>query len=188
MTGPGPIGLPRAGRCGDTERKATDMIDRLRTIPGRRPRWGRILVPGVGAALTLVLALAGPASAAALPYDNTNPATTGCSGSGYTVGTRNIVSVSGQVIGRVELRYSSVCGTNWGRTTSTIGTRPLLTWVVRQADGVTTYGGPGGDPGPYTATSAFSDQVYGNGYVVCAWGALPDPWNGGNYTGTNYCA
>lgn len=166
------------------------MINALR-------RW-KLLPVSLGVVLATLPALAGsasataprpggPVTAAVLPYDNTNPSGTGCAGSGYTVGSRNIVSVTGQVIGRVELRYSSACGTNWSRTVSTIGSRPLLTWVVHQVDSATTYGGPGGDPGPYTGTSAFSDQLYGNGYVVCAWGALPDPANG-NYTGTNYCA
>jgi hypothetical protein len=163
------------------------MIDKLRRSGSRR-RWPRVLVPALGAALALVLGLAGPASAAVLPYDNTNPSSTGCAGSGYTVGTRNIVSVTGQVIGRVELRYSNACGTNWSRVTSTIGTQQLLVWVDRPVDGATTWGGPGGDPGPYASTSAFSDQLYGNGYVVCALGYLPDPWNGGAYTGNSFCA
>ena len=166
------------------------MIDKFR----RRV----LLLVGLAAVLATLPALAGtasaaparpggPVTAAVLPYDNTDPSATGCAGSGYTVGSRNITSVTGQVIGRVELRYSSACGTNWSRVVSTIGSRPLLAWVVRQVDGVSTAGGPGGDPGPYSGTSAFSDQLYGNGYVVCAWGALPDPANG-NYTGTNYCA
>jgi hypothetical protein len=87
-----------------------------------------------------------------------------------------------------ELRYSNACGTNWSRVTSYIGSTSLLTWVTRTDDSVTTSGGPGGDPGPYYGTSAYSDQLYGNGHTVCAWGVLPDPNNGGNYVGTDYCA
>jgi hypothetical protein len=158
-----------------------------RSKRGRRRRLASVVVAAVASAIALV-GLAGPASAANLPYDNTNPVTTGCAASGYTVGSRSITSISGQAIGKVELRYSSACGTNWSRVTSYIGSTSLLAWSTRSFDGVTTYGGPGGDPGPYYGTSAYSDQLYGNGYTVCAYGALPDPNNWGNYAGTNYCA
>jgi hypothetical protein len=82
--------------------------------PQRRIRHRRITVMLTALATMLVLlGLATPASAASLPYDNTDP--TGCVNKyTYTVqGSGQIRSSTGQVIGIVEMRYSPTCGTKW---------------------------------------------------------------------------
>lgn len=181
---------PFTGRWWGKRVQATADVASPGSADRRRRRFRQVTLTGLAAAsaAAATLALAGPASAATLPYDNTSPTATGCVSSAYVVGPRVITSSNGQAVGRVELRYSSGCGTNWSGVVSYIGVQPLLAWSVRQADGATTWGGPGGDPGPYSSTTAYSDQLYGRGYVVCAWGAIPDPNNGGAYTGSNYCA
>lgn len=135
----------------------------------------------------VLVSLASPASA--LAYDNTDPgaSATGCAGSASTLLSKGVNSSTGQVIGLVELRYSSSCGTKWARITSYIDYRNLRTWSERWSDWASTHGGPGGDPGPYYGTSAYSDQLYGNGYTVCAYGGLPDP-NNGVYAYAQACA
>lgn len=130
-----------------------------------------------------VAVAAAPASAATYPYDYTNPASTGCSNSGGPAnGAASTVpiydpEISGDVLGYVELRWSTGCTTNWSRVSIRSGAAygvpaaGIRTWAHRQADGADTQGHDG-DPGPYYAASAYSDQLYGNGLRVCAWGQL----------------
>jgi len=134
------------------------------------------------AALAVVLVMPSVARASNLPYDRTDPVQTGCANNAYTVGSNNLFTPSGQLVGRVELRYSTTCHTNWARVISYVGSRQLLTFSVRVFDGVSTWG-YGGDPGPFTGTSAYSDQLYGYNTTVCAYGAINGmtPWN-------RYCA
>ena len=55
-------------------------------------------------------------------------------------------------MGRVELRYSTNCHTNWARVISSIGSQGLLTYSYRPSDGATTWGSDG-DPGPFYGLS-----------------------------------
>jgi hypothetical protein len=95
-------------------------------------RFNRILVIAA-----LFGSLAAPASALALTYDNTDPATTGCSSGAYTL-TYSPVSRkdNGVVVGTVELRWSPSCHTAWSRFTPTGGTYPVFASVdaVRPSD------------------------------------------------------
>lgn len=75
-----------------------------------------LFVAAVVSALCLTTAL--PASAAPPygQYDYTDPAQTGCSASAITIWSKDLRHpVSGVVNGRMEVRYSTVCETNWVR-------------------------------------------------------------------------
>lgn len=66
-----------------------------------------------------------------------DPIQTGCSASASTILSTGIFSDSGNQIGTVNLRFSSVCQTNWAQVVSSIGTVPMETAVLRAsgADG-----------------------------------------------------
>jgi hypothetical protein len=53
--------------------------------------------------------------AQALPYDGTDPATTGCSASARTPYYRVFADFIGQYLGEIQLRFSSSCQTAWAR-------------------------------------------------------------------------
>jgi hypothetical protein len=60
----------------------------------------------------------------ALPYDGTNPGTTACGDGSHTVyvlDSENILSATGAVIGKVELRQSVHCATVWSRVYNLTG-------------------------------------------------------------------
>jgi hypothetical protein len=107
---------------------------------------------------------------------------TGCANSAYTVASEPILdplasTPQGATIGRVELRYSTTCHTNWARVDSYIGSRWMEAFAYRPADRVSTLGA-GGDPGPWNGTQVYSDQLYGYNTVVCAYGTLYGYWGG----------
>lgn len=84
----------------------------------------------VGATLWAATA-AGPAFA--LQYDDTNPGVTVCGDGSHPVsilGSANILSAAGAIIGRVELRQSVFCGTAWSRvynlTSGSVSVRETL--------------------------------------------------------------
>ena len=64
-------------------------------------------------------------------YDGTSPEATGCANSAITKCSASVKTSSGAVVGTVQLRYSTSCGTVWGKTTSNIGTAYLYTQVNR---------------------------------------------------------
>jgi Protein of unknown function (DUF2690) len=63
--------------------------------------------------------------------DGLDPAAVGCSADAYTVQT----AVFGNSY--VELRYSPMCGANWGRVTSRVGLTSLVIRTQRLSDGLT---------------------------------------------------
>ncbi len=71
--------------------------------------------------------------------DGKDPKDKHCDTDAYTVekGTAEIKDDSGKVIGKVELRYSPRCKTNWCRVTSLIGAASLAGNVKRQSDNFT---------------------------------------------------
>lgn len=103
-----------------------------------------------------------------------DPNATGCSADATTLLSKNIVNSSGQSIGKIELRWSPTCQTNWARVTSFIGSAPLGASVEREA----------GVDGPFaeecvptcdtfvTATSAFTDMVWAPDVAASATGAV----------------
>ncbi len=86
-----------------------------------------------GAILSLIGSLGLPGSAAALPYDGTNPGATPCGDGSHPVvvlDTAYIYSAAGTRIGRVELRHSPFCATVWSRvyneTTTSLNLRETI--------------------------------------------------------------
>jgi Protein of unknown function (DUF2690) len=100
--------------------------------------------------------------------NGTSPETTGCAASASTLASHQIYDrYTGANIGYVELRGSSVCKTRWARTTSRIGSQPLLEEVDR-SDGKFYMDQD-------IATSGYSPQVYvGTTYTATACGAIYD--------------
>ena len=150
----------------------------------RTMRWnikrGLLLAATLGATACSLGSFAGVASAA--PYDRTDPVTTGCSNSAITLASTPILdplasAFSGATIGRVELRYSTACRTKWARIDSYIGGRWMEAYAARQ-DGVNTWGAGGDGVQAFYGTQVYSDQLYGDGMRVCAYGRLLGYWGG----------
>lgn len=64
-------------------------------------------------------------------YDGTSPETTGCANHAVTKCSAPVKTSFGAVVGTVQLRYSTTCGTVWGKTVSNIGAAYLYTEVDR---------------------------------------------------------
>lgn len=78
----------------------------------RAPRLGlSIAAAGIAIGMGATPALA----AYVIPYDGTNPVSTGCANSAYTVKAWPMISTAGARIATAELRYSTTCRTNWVR-------------------------------------------------------------------------
>lgn len=92
-----------------------------------------------------------------------DPVATGCSASASTILSGGIFNNSGQRIGTINLRYSSVCQTNWAQTVSSIGSTPIQALVSREsgADGSGIIEcEPTNCSSFVTATSVFTDMVW----------------------------
>lgn len=59
-----------------------------------------------------------------------DPIAMGCSNDAYTVTSADIKNGSGQTIGRVDLRWSPSCQTNWGRVVSYVGSANLFVMLT----------------------------------------------------------
>jgi hypothetical protein len=85
-------------------------------------------------ALTLSLFFSTPPVAAAgcsgTGCDGKDPVQMGCSGDAYTVNSADIRNSSNQVIGRVDLRWSPSCKTNWGKVVSYVGSANLFVMLT----------------------------------------------------------
>ena len=103
-----------------------------------------------------------------------DPTATGCSASASTVLSRGIFNGS-QRIGTINLRFSSVCQTNWAQTVSSIGNVPMFAQVTRIS----------GTDGPFaqecepvgcasfiTTSTAFTDMVWAPDVPVQAVGSI----------------
>jgi hypothetical protein len=139
-------------------------------------------VTAVVASVGAIVALAQPASA--LTYDYTNPTTTPagnpCSNSaGPANGAASTLAiynpqVAGEVLGWVDLRWSTSCTTNWSRVRRSDSPRALgvVAWATRPNYPSANTRGSHGDGTTYYTSSAYSDQLYGSGITVCANGAI----------------
>src|SRR5215207_4566494 len=91
----------------------------------------RLLVGALMSLASLVMAVATAAPASALSYDYTIPTSTPCAGSaGPANGSASTVpiynpQVSGEVLGWVDLRWSTGCLTNWSRVRLSSSPRAL---------------------------------------------------------------
>jgi len=100
-----------------------------------------------------------------LPYDGTDPSTTGCA-NGAQVATHITKSY-----GTLELRWSPTCKTNWGRFVGTSNIGIVAVWVIREADGKTCgdQAGTGCNGAWYnTPNTIYSNQLYGCNYRTYA--------------------
>jgi hypothetical protein len=125
------------------------------------------------------MALTAAAPASALSYDNTDPQSTGCASSGITVKSASIrSSYTGKIIGSVELRWSTKCKTNWARVSRTDGASAeyMTATSSRSVNRISTSEHLRG------YNSIWSNQVYGNGYVVCATGNIDQSFASGSAT------
>ncbi len=50
----------------------------------------------------------------------------GCNADAYTVTSTPIKTMSGQVVGRADLRWSPSCKTNWARAVSSVGSTNMF--------------------------------------------------------------
>ena len=86
-----------------------------------------------------------PVICASAPSDgnctNQDPVVDGCSGDAYNVTISYIRGAGGATIGEIDLRYSTVCHSNWGRliTYSTCGHSHLVANVTRPSQGAFGY-------------------------------------------------
>ena len=94
--------------------------------------------------------------------DGQDPVQTGCANSAYTIASDYIYRL-GIVIGRVDLRYSPTCETNWTRTISYMGPQTL--------DAVVTEEDIGYHLNEYldNVTNVYTDMIYAPS-PICAQG------------------
>lgn len=109
--------------------------------------------------------------------NNTDPATTGCANNAYTVETQYI-TFNGQQIGKVELRWSPTCQTNWTRVTKLGGFYTYVYGTLQTTNGsvLTSYGAYG--------SQVYTNQWYAPNLLVQACGVLA---NGPNQDGRGVC-
>ena len=80
-----------------------------------------------------------------------DPASTGCSAGATTIASYTVKStVTGAVVGTLEVRYSSSCDTNWVRVNNTMSG----TTANKYIDRISTY-----TPGPPASGYPFNSQV-----------------------------
>jgi hypothetical protein len=121
---------------------------------------------------------AAPVAATSYPNDNTDPSLV-CAADAFTPSgrTTNIYDSSNNLVGKIELRFSSACQTAWGRLTNLL---PRASWIKvqvhRNNDGVNAWSHPtifklGGN-----GAQAFSYELYDQGSLtsyavgyVCDW-------------------
>lgn len=88
-----------------------------------------LLVIGLALVTIMPMASVQAAGCSGTGCDGKDPMAMGCSGDAYTVTSANINS-SGQTIGRVDLRWSPNCQTNWGRVVSYVGNTNLFVMLT----------------------------------------------------------
>lgn len=134
---------------------------------GNLMKW-RALIVGAATFITIPLMLLSamlPAQAATcsgMGCDGQDPVQTGCANGAYTVASDYIYQW-GVAIGRVDLRYSPACETNWTRTISYIGPETIDAVITR--DDIKEHF----DEYLENVTNVFTDMVYAPS-PVCAQG------------------
>lgn len=129
---------------------------------------GKRLTLGVLAAALLVGASALPASATSgTGFDNTNPAAGPdyCATGSVPIKTVNLYANGvGPLVGYMEVRYSSKCGTNWVRVYN-IGTSDARskTYIQRPAQGSLPASVPISSDDSYPGGWAYGYQLYAGG-------------------------
>lgn len=131
----------------------------------------RLVRLGRAGLVAAALAICAPTAAQAAPYDNTDPAQTGCAANAYTVTSRLITDSRGGRLALLELRWSTTCRTNWTRMTSYQGARLMRGYIDRPSTGSSlTFGG--------TFSSIYTNQLYGGNSCLYSFGWVKDPYTG----------
>lgn len=136
------------------------------------------LVASTSLCASLLVVTAAPVGAASYPLDNTDPSVT-CAAEATTPGghTTNIYDSSGSLVGKIELRFGSVCLTAWGRITNLLPRASYIkVQIHRNNDGVNAWshptifklGGNGAQAFSYQLYDAGSLTSYAVGYI-CDW-------------------
>lgn len=123
--------------------------------------WAWLIATMLVASLSPQPALA--ASCSGSGCSNTNPNSTGCDASGVTT-----VATIYPASSRVDLRNSSLCGTQWAKTTNTDSPGRLM---YLNATLKTYYYTASPSPLP-VGQYVYSNQRYGSGYKACGYASL----------------
>lgn len=134
---------------------------------GKLMKWRGLIVGTIVLIISslILFTAAMPAQAAGcsgMGCDGQDPVQTGCANSAYTIASDYIYRL-GIVIGRVDLRYSPTCETNWTRTISYMGPQTL--------DAVVTEEDIGYHLNEYldNVTNVYTDMIYAPS-PICAQG------------------
>lgn len=116
--------------------------------------------------------LLGGGSASAVVTEGADPLAAGCSNDAYTVSSWGLFDIDGRNLGRVELRYSPKCGTNWARGVLYDSVNYFMGLAVRLDNGTQGKGYDGG------YSTFWSGMVYAPGaacVTLSAWGGNANP-------------
>jgi hypothetical protein len=120
--------------------------------------------------------------------DDHDPAATGCAdATSITVTDANITDSSGNIIGYVEVRYSSTCKTNWGRVTGLGAYAAAIKQTTTCRGAAGQYADSGcTDTDTGVEATRFSDQLYAPSECVSVVGTLIQPaaQGGGQFSAT----
>jgi Protein of unknown function (DUF2690) len=128
-------------------------------------------------AFACIACTASAPAASAHPLDGQDPVTAGCSGDAYTVTSQPIYrGGDGTLIGRVSLRYSSHCGTNWAKVERYDGVTggTMTARIVRPSDGFSNSFAMSG------ATSIYGNMAYAPNTCTFAWGEVDESYASGS--------
>lgn len=142
---------------------------------GKALLMNRYVIVGL-AAVGLLFGLVPTASAAVRPAvscsqfgcDGQDPVASGCSNTAVTVASANIWNFDQTVLlGRVDMRWSNACHTNWARTVSFVNPGEPDAVIFRPGDGAHKDSGFGPDGG-----TVWSPMLYGQGMCTYAQGQI----------------
>lgn len=135
-------------------------------------------------ATAVLFSLGSPASAVScvgIRCDGQNPNTTGCASDPQTrsLETKTLRNSSGTAVGKVQLRWSPVCQSTWGRVESFVGKRKLYVRVNQwQSTNVAQSTNPYGTVTYTTMKPMISGRAYR------AYGEVWNSSNTGKWSGT----
>jgi hypothetical protein len=134
-------------------------------------------LPGLAILAGCLASLIAPGLASAHALDGKDPVQTGCSSNAYTVTSAPIYQqTSGRLIGRVYLRYSPSCGTNWAKVERYDGitSEPLTARIVRPSDGYSNTFSMRG------SSSIYGNMAYAPNTCTYAWGEVDQSYASGS--------
>jgi hypothetical protein len=144
------------------------MKSRLTTLLFASALAAGLLIPTMMSSEASATARAATATAAPtlnLPYDGTDPSSTGCAN------TAQVVQSNVSSYGTLQLRWSTACKTNWGRFVANSNIGIVAVYVYREADSkfCGDQAGTGCNGAWYnTPATIYSNQLYGCNYRTYA--------------------